>query len=533
MPSSSSADISSILPPKHLTAEERAGVFQHLLSRLASYCNAAELYAQVEYALGNPERTGAQRQDQFNNEIQQWAQDLLEKAWMVCGESQGECPRLGEYTDTSTGGLFRLPKQEDLVRTLNSILFLHITTSKQYSARARTFLSEFGQLDEKSIISTLKNPVRAIGDAQEQTDVSRKAHAERGKTLRAVGMGFGALAGGVLVGVTGGLAAPLVGAGVTTLLGWFGVGGTAIGLLASGLAGSSVVCGALFGTYGARSTATMVERHTREVRDLAIVPVGNITGNETLGIRLCVSGWLSCLEDVTAPWTVYGGDDTYALRWEVDALQDLSSALVALLKSHTMKYVKAAVIKRTVLATLMHSLAPIALLKIGEIIDNPWMNAKALASKTGVVLGDLLAKNVFGKRPVTLSGYSLGSLVIFEALKYLASLPPVQTTHLIQDVYLFGTPTTTDPIVWASIRRLVSGRLVNGYSNNDYVLAVLCRASDASWNVAGLQAVDVRGVENILCEGVDGHTKWRGMIGHCLEECGASGITQMAAEISD
>lgn len=164
-------------------------------------------------------------------------------------------------------------------------------------------------------------------------------------------------------------------------------------------------------------------------------------------------------------------------------------------------------------------------------LDNPWMNAKALALKTGVVLGDLLAKKVFGNRPVTLSGYSLGSLVIFEALKYLASLPPRETTHLIQDVYLFGTPTTTDTAVWASIRRLVSGRLVNGYSSDDYVLAVLSRASDASWSVAGLQTVDVNGVENILCESVDGHTKWRGMIGSCLEECGAPGIVRKEVNI--
>lgn len=131
-------------------------------------------------------------------------------------------------------------------------------------------------------------------------------------------MGLGAIAGGVLIGVTGGLAAPLVGAGVTTLLGWLGVGGTAVGLLASGLAGSSVVCGALFGAYGARSTANMVERHTREVRDLAIVPIRDIKGDETLGVRLCVSGWLASPEDVTAPWTVYGGDDTYALQWVSD-----------------------------------------------------------------------------------------------------------------------------------------------------------------------------------------------------------------------
>jgi len=112
-----------------------------------------------------------------------------------------------------------------------------------------------------------------------------------------------------------GLAAPLVGATVTTVLGWLGVGGTAAGLLAGGLASSSAVCGALFGVYGAKTTADMVQRHTREIRDLAIIPVRTDENEETLGIRLCVSGWLKTPQDVTLPWTIFGGDDTFALQW--------------------------------------------------------------------------------------------------------------------------------------------------------------------------------------------------------------------------
>lgn len=80
--------------------------------------------------------------------------------------------------------------------------------------------------------------------------------------------------------------------------------------------GSSVICGALFGAYGARSTSNMVQRHTREIRDLAIVPVHKLSKDqETLAVRLCVSGWLTSKDDVVAPWTVFGGDDTFALQW--------------------------------------------------------------------------------------------------------------------------------------------------------------------------------------------------------------------------
>lgn len=160
------------------------------------------------------------------------------------------------------------------------------------------------------------------------------------------------------------------------------------------------------------------------------------------------------------------------------------------------------------------------------------MNTKALALKAGAVLGDLLSKRVFGNRPVTLIGYSFGSLVILEALKHVAALSPSETSHLIQDVFLFGTPASTDPAVWASIRRLVTGRLVNGYASNDYVLSILSRASDVSWQVAGLHAVEVQGVENVHFDEIDGHTKWRERIGHCLRVVGAPGIKEVDAQLS-
>lgn len=53
---------------------------------------------------------------------------------------------------------------------------------------------------------------------------------------------------------------------------------------------------------------------------------------------------------------------------EVEALESLSSALSTLIKANAMKYVKVQIIRRTIFASLMTSLAPIAWLKIGQII---------------------------------------------------------------------------------------------------------------------------------------------------------------------
>ncbi|THH12520.1 hypothetical protein EW146_g7614, partial [Bondarzewia mesenterica] len=423
------AHLVDFVPPNELTETDRQIIFERFFRNLAACRNRTELYALAErnFVFGpqiDPdlfEIEGA-----FVDEINSWAQGLLESAWIACQEpGGGRCPNIDPLSDSSIGDLPLLPSQDSFSRTLNVILFLNITTSKSYSSRTRAFLSRLGSLDEYTVAMTLKDPERALQEAEQQVQDAKEQQAAKGKTLRMVGMGIGAVAGGVLVGITGGLAAPLVGAGVTAVFGALGIGGTAAGLLASGLASSSIVCGALFGAYGAKSTADMVGRYTREIRDLAVVPVH--TPQETLALRLCVSGWLSDRGDITAPWTIFEGDDTYALQWEVEALETLSNSLYILVRTSAMRYIKAEIIKRTFFSSLLSSLAPIAWLKIGKIIDNPWMNARALAVKAGTVLATLLVSQAFGTRPITLTGYSLGSLVIFEALTRLAALPPSQT----------------------------------------------------------------------------------------------------------
>ncbi|EIW85078.1 DUF726-domain-containing protein [Coniophora puteana RWD-64-598 SS2] len=515
-----------------LSDADREIVFSHIFRHLASYRNVAEVYILTEHDLQLGQNWDRRATDEANDELNKWAQNFLHQAWIVCKDQEQGCPILDPLADTSTRQIPPLPDLTNVGRTLNTIAVLEITTTKSYSAYTRVFLHSFGPLDEYLIGYTLRNPAKAIEEARNLTETTRDQRARSNRTLRMAGMGLGAVAGGLLVGITGGLAAPLVGAGVTSILGLFGAGGTAAGLLASSLASSSVVCGALFGAYGARSAAGMVSRHAREVSDFEFVQVLGEGEGETLGVRLCISGWLTSDEDITAPWTIFRqGDDTHALQWEKQALKDLSSALVTLVKSQAWSYAKGEIIKHTALAGLLSALSPIFLLKIGKIIeDNPWMNAKALALKTGRVLGELLALRVFGNRPVTLTGFSLGSLVIFQALLQLSELPPAKTCGLIQDVFLFGTPVTSKSLDWATVRRVVCGRVVNGFCPNDMVLGIFSRASSASWNIAGLQAVEVPGVENIEYSDVDGHLQWRGMVGKCLRDCKVPGVADKEVE---
>lgn len=337
------ADVEKIVPPKELTAQEKDTVFQYFFCRLADFRNIHDIYARrecdnSELAKGPSE----ERRDKIIQSINQWARELAHKAWVVCRQSENDaegacfsailhnigalklhgeaerCPEVDEFADTATTGLPPLPSQEAVNKIFTTILFLHITTSKQYSAYARAFFAKFEphfRPNEDAIVKVLKSPEKAGVQVQPHTEAMRNTRADRSYMSRIASIGLGAVAGGVLVGVTGGLAAPLVAAGLTSIFGWFGLSGTAIGLMATGLAGSPMICGALFGAYGAKSTGEMVERYIREVRDLAIVSVRIREGEETLGIRLCVSGWLTDESDVHEPWNIFKGDDTFALQW--------------------------------------------------------------------------------------------------------------------------------------------------------------------------------------------------------------------------
>ncbi|KAH9946142.1 DUF726-domain-containing protein [Epithele typhae] len=525
---SAKSDLTQVSTPKELNDEQCAAVLTRLSRHLARFRNTALLYAVAEAAYARSAGSDRLKKD-FIDSLDTWAREMSSKLWIACREPGGQPPHIDELSDTSTKGLPPLPGDEHLIPLLNAVVLLQVTSGKQYSSRTRAFLLTVAPLDESAIVATLKDPKGAIEEATKKTNAAREEQARSTKIIRMVGIGAGAVVGGVLIGVTGGLAAPAVGAGVGTVLSWLGVGGTAAGMLATGLAGSSVVCGALFGAYGSTKTAMAVKGYTREVRDLAIKPVRQ--PRDTMAVRLCISGWLESPQDVTAPWTVFNGDDTFALQWEVEELERLSTALMDLVKAQAMQFVKGAILKQTILASLMTALSPVVWVKLTKIIDNSWMIAQSLALKTGKVLGTLLAQRALGARPITLVGYSLGALVVFEALQHLARLPPSETLGLIHDVCLFGAPVSTDSARWAAARRVVAGRFVNGYGADDYVLAVLARVSGAGWNVAGLRPVEMQGVEDFPCEEVDGHLKWRGYVGQALARCGAPGVDMVQVQL--
>lgn len=125
-----------------------------------------------------------------------------------------------------------------------------------------------------------------------------------------------------------------------------------------------------------------------------------------------------------------------------------------------------------------------------------------------------------GVRPITLIGFSLGARVIFYALLELAKH---KAYGIVQDVFLLGATLTMPSRTWCEARSVVSGRFVNAFARNDWVLNYLFRASSGGvGTVAGLRPVqDVPGLENVdVTDKISGHMSYRTFMPLILDQLG-------------
>lgn len=412
------------------------------------------------------------------------------------------------------------------------VLLLHLASSLQLSVDT---LAEH----EKSVAQGLLATAASHMDADEST----KKKAADNSAARKWKVGLATVGGAVLIGVTGGLAAPLLAAGVGTVMGGLGLGATVISGYLGALAGSGVLVGTLFGAYGGKMTGRMMDRYAKEVEDFRFIPIGasykpasqypaeradilslrdaEQQQQHRLRVAIGISGWLNSSSDVVKPWDVLNrsGIEPFALRWELDALLRLGTSLTGVLKSYAWEGAKFEIVRRTLLGALSAGLWPIGLLKIASVLDNPFSVAVARSDKAGKVLAHALISKVQGERPVTLVGYSLGARVIYSCLLELAEQ---NAFGLVESVVLMGAPTPSDSSAWRRIRSVVSARVVNVYSTEDFILGFLYRTSKAQLGVAGLQEVKgVYGIQNVdMSSLVTGHNRYRYLVGAILRRIG-------------
>ncbi|KAJ2891823.1 Transmembrane and coiled-coil domain-containing protein 4 [Coemansia aciculifera] len=312
---------------------------------------------------------------------------------------------------------------------------------------------------------------------------------------RYLAAGAGVAVAGTLVGVTAGLAAPLMAAG----MGVIGIGG--LGFLAT--AGGSAMIGSLLGIAGGGLIGKRFNTRLRGLREFYFtqLPVAVDSSSSDGGkcahhlhATVLVPGFLSGAASASpfAPVTaVLGLDlgDAYTLYYETKELIALQGAFADFVNSTAKSTAVSLVLKQTILSGLIGAFAwPLAILKLGQLIDTPWAVGLERARRAGKMLADVLVNRAHGDRPVTLIGYSLGALTIFTCLQ---ELHRRKAFGIVEVAVLLGMPADgTAKDAWLAACQCVSRRIVVGYSKNDWILAFLFRASSLCANLAGLTGLD-------------------------------------------
>ncbi|KAL2871068.1 uncharacterized protein BJX67DRAFT_214232 [Aspergillus lucknowensis] len=436
-----------------------------------------------------------------------------------------------------------LPKSEkidiDIRWTVLCDLFLVLISDASYDSRSRTLLEKVGASMEVSWLQISRFEKRVI-DALEMQEAADKEtwdeseHMEKRRKSalkhKYMIMGLATVGGGLVIGLSAGLLAPVIGAGLAAGFTTIGVGGTSAFLGGAGgtalIASGATLTGS---TIGLRAS----HRRTGAVQTFEYRPLHN---NKRFNLIVTVSGWMTGnIDDVRLPYSTVDPimGDIYSVLWEPEMLKSMG-ATINILATEALTQGLQQVLGSTILTALMASLQlPIVLTKLSYLIDNPWNVSLARANAAGLILADSLRDRNLGKRPVTLLGYSLGSRVIFSCLKELADKGAY---GLVQNVYLFGSPVVANKDEYTKARGVVSGRFVNGYSSNDWILGYLFRATSGGiMRVAGLAPVEgIPELENIDCTKlVNGHMDYRAAMPRLLKAVDWEVLSEEFAEIED
>ncbi|XP_046332447.2 transmembrane and coiled-coil domain-containing protein 4-like [Haliotis rufescens] len=338
----------------------------------------------------------------------------------------------------------------------------------------------------------------------------KKREATKSKVKRIALISLATIGGGTLIGLTGGLAAPLVAAGAGALIG--GAGAAALGTTA-GVA----IIGSLFGVAGAGLTGYKMKRRVGAIEEFEFEPL--IPGaqlhmesvTKQLHITVAVTGWLSStMQDFRQPWkSLAESREQYCLRWESRYLIELGKAFDYILSGAVTMATQEA-LKYTILSGLLAAIAwPTALLSAASMIDNPWSVAVQRANSSGKQLAEVLLAREQGKRPVTLIGFSLGARVIFTCLEELCKRKGCE--GIVEDVILLGAPVSGDSKYWKPLERVIAGKIINGYCRGDWLLKFLYRTASVQMKIAGLGPIkwNNRRMHNIdLSDVVNGHSDY-------------------------
>jgi hypothetical protein len=224
---------------------------------------------------------------------------------------------------------------------------------------------------------------------------------------------------------------------------------------------------------------------------------------DSLELVIAVSGWLRDeQDDFGQHWSAL--PEAAILCWESENLRKLGSILYRLIRDEIAKSLTSFYLTAAFGAAVTPLMWPVWVLNSLGDLDNAWLVCKDKALIAGEELAEaILSSNTTG-RPVKLVGFSMGAVVVFEALLELANR---SCYDKISEVVLIGTPISTTFSLfdtqkrWARARSVVAGRFVNCHSRKDWLLQVLARYLDWGIHIAGLEPLASR--ETLRIQDID------------------------------
>ncbi|MCK8467826.1 TMCO4 family protein [Microbacterium sp. KSW4-16] len=293
------------------------------------------------------------------------------------------------------------------------------------------------------------------------------------------------------------LAAPAVGGAIGSL-GMFGglsgaaatshglalLGGGSLALGGLGMAGGTAVVTAVGAAVGGALGASVANAYLREDRSFRIellrpgrggVPVLVANGFLTDGTGEKWGGWKKIVNDR------YPDSPVYRVYWGAKELRDFGVlGAGALGKAGGTVAAKAAAATATKAgAKILGNIVGPAMIAT-DLVKNPWHVAKSRADKTGVIVGDLLART--DAESYVLIGHSLGARVMVVAAQTLGTKPGgprIQSAHLLGAA--IGAKSN-----WDGLTAAVDDVVYGYHSTTDNVLKYVYKTAQAGETAAGL-----------------------------------------------
>lgn len=221
----------------------------------------------------------------------------------------------------------------DIRWTVLCDLFLVLIADSVYDARSRVLLEKVGAAMDVSWLDICRFEKRVTDALEMQEAAARETWDEAGhmESRRKMAlkrkymlMGLATVGGSLVIGLSAGILAPVIGAGLAAGFTTIGVAGTG-GFLAGAGGTALITTGAVLsgGTIAVRAS----HRRTGAVKTFEYRPLHN---NKRVNLIVTISGWMNGkVDDVRLPFSTVDPimGDMYSVLWEPEMLQSMGDTI--------------------------------------------------------------------------------------------------------------------------------------------------------------------------------------------------------------